>query len=1114
MNHPDERENGGVRHTTSKATLRILTGLAGSGKTQRCLQAFRTTLRDALGSGRPARVLWLTPSDASRRDVLARLPDDSLPACFAPNVMTFAQFAERLLEAAHSAPDAAQRSAAKRSLHPAGRRRLLRTIIDGLGASSELAHFGAIAGTTGFLALVESFIAELKRGEIWPEGFAEVCRRRGGRPKDRDLLLIYERYQARLVETGLYDAEGCFWSARDVLQREGAGPFAGRELVVVDGFTDFTKTQYEILGLLARDCRSMIVTLLLETPLRRDDLFAKTAEALQLLQAELSGIADVEIEPCEAGAAQNADDIPQSIARIAAHLFEVPGESPPSPHADGIEVLAVTGATSEIDAIAERVKSLLLGGVDPADVVVACRSLQDAAETLVRRLSAAGIPVWCEAGIALANAPAVRALLEVVRLQLEDWPFERLKAVLHSNYFRPDWFPDDLRERSRALLRSLRQFKLQAQQNVIRRVLKKRAESANDGGARELLERLCDALDALKRKTDFAGWVRRLVQLARELGIAPPSGSESPADAPEEDRDRRVWERLEDVLFAAAEAEQIDGGKPRKYALDEFASAAIEVLQAQQLPPDSDRRGRVRVVETSQVRNLDVPHLFLAGLTEQSFPQARRDDCFFSERERRELHRQGLPMSHHARQTQDEMLLFYGIATRARKGLTLSYAEVGAGGEPLFPSPFVTALLQLFGRDALSAKAVGDLDPVPPADRVLAPADLRRVAVVELQESRPGLFRGAAAVPELTGATENVLAAAEANAARFETRGWTRYEGLIVDSALRKKLRGRFPTDYQFSASQLESYASCRFRFFLSDVLHVEPLEPPVAATDYRRRGTLVHDVLAALHRELGGDASDAAQLAERFRAHVAERLDRRIDDTNLAAALTEVERRLLQDWAGTYARQWDEYRSRFESAWSSPPAPQHLELPFGDAPGEDDHGGERFPAVEFGSKDNLVRLRGRIDRIDVGEIDDRTVFNVIDYKTGRPPRFSVEDVQSGRALQLALYTLAVLRLGIVGGESRPFQMGYWSVRETGFVPGLKGGPRKLAPLDRTVLESLERMLDELLPRLAEEMRCGFFPVDSDDPACTQFCPYNTVCRITQLRPLREALGKQGGMKE
>ena len=44
-----------------------------------------------------------------------------------------------------------------------------------------------------------------------------------------------------------------------------------------------------------------------------------------------------------------------------------------------------------------------------------------------------------------------------------------------------------------------------------------------------------------------------------------------------------------------------------------------------------------RILDASDVRNLDVPHLFLAGLSEASFPRSRQDDCLYTEAERRRM---------------------------------------------------------------------------------------------------------------------------------------------------------------------------------------------------------------------------------------------------------------------------------------------------------------------------------------------------------------------------------------------------------------------------------------------------------------------------------------------
>jgi RecB family exonuclease len=166
----------------------------------------------------------------------------------------------------------------------------------------------------------------------------------------------------------------------------------------------------------------------------------------------------------------------------------------------------------------------------------------------------------------------------------------------------------------------------------------------------------------------------------------------------------------------------------------------------------------------------------------------------------------------------------------------------------------------------------------------------------------------------------------------------------------------------------------------------------------------------------------------------------------------------------------------------------------------------DKCESLTIGKGKRQVRVRGRIDRIDVGKIDDNPVFNVIDYKSGMPPRFDLDDVRAGLSLQLALYTLAVARMNLAGPQAAPAQMGYWSIKETGFVAGLKGKPK---PIDEASMKELEQLLEEILPKLVHGMRSGQFPVDSPVLNCTGRCPYNTVCRVNQIRPLAQKLDKR-----
>ena len=196
--------------------LTILAGPAHSGKTERLLARYRA----ALVQRPPGAALWLAPTWRAAAEVRLRLFDGAFRGCFRPGVMTFEKFAETILHAA---------GLPIRPLARLMKRELIRQIIGQQSARGRLTHFQSIATTGGLVDLVCEFISELKRLEIWPEEFHRACSARGIGDKDVELSEIYEAYQQALREHGLFDAEGRFWSARDVLQKGEGGRGKGEE---------------------------------------------------------------------------------------------------------------------------------------------------------------------------------------------------------------------------------------------------------------------------------------------------------------------------------------------------------------------------------------------------------------------------------------------------------------------------------------------------------------------------------------------------------------------------------------------------------------------------------------------------------------------------------------------------------------------------------------------------------------------------------------------------------------------------------------------------------------------------------------------------------------------
>ncbi|MHC4179655.1 MAG: PD-(D/E)XK nuclease family protein, partial [Planctomycetota bacterium] len=652
--------------------LTVLVAPPGSGKTGRLLGHYRA----ALAASSPGATLWLAPTWRAAGELPCRLLSDGCNGCFSPGLMTFDRFAEAVLQ---GAPVAA---------HPISRlmkRQLIRQLIRQQRSEGRLKHFSPIAETSGLVDLICELISELKRLEIWPEHFYRACNARGITQKDQELLEIYDAYQRCLREHQLYDAEGRFWSARDRLDRGQRRPFERLRLVVADGFTDFTRTQHEILEILAGWVEELWITLPLEAEPRRDELFAKPLTTLAELRRRHPHLVLEELPRPQRPAWP-------AMAHLEKTLFANPRHAKPAQDTSGVEILAAAQQLGEIELIGSRIKRLLtegdpqLGGrpARPQEIAVVFRSPQDVGSLVDAVFSDLGIPLALETGHSLDRSPVLSALVTLLRLDLDDWPFAGLLAVLASNYFQPDWPQWQEGEAAPTVERTIRRLQIprgrapliEQLQSVTSASTKPRppvaptehhqgsAPTQRDRRSRfddphaepgltlALLMRLAAAFDELPQQAGPAGWA-----------IA------SPCPAP----DQLAWETLQSALGASETLDRWLGQQPTPWNRREAFDALSDILSSERVGQGDDESGRVRVLSAASVRALRIPYLFLAGLSEKAFPPPQRADRLYSEPEYRRLIEEGLPLVAGTDRNREEMLLFYETITRATRRLYLSY---------------------------------------------------------------------------------------------------------------------------------------------------------------------------------------------------------------------------------------------------------------------------------------------------------------------------------------------------------------------------------------------------------------------------------------------------------
>jgi ATP-dependent helicase/nuclease subunit B len=1097
--------------------ITVVAGPARCGKTHSLLHRYRQILHSAggvSGSG-----LWLTPTSRSAAAIRQQLLDGQLIACLDPGVTTFDALAERILSVS---------STPLRAIAPWVERTLLRRVVANARHEKRIQFLAATAGRSSFIDLLSAHIQTLKQHGITPESFARSIGSRGDPRQHEELAWLYGEYERLLESYRLCDKEGRPGKSRNVLASNPA-ILTDLKIVVADGFTDFTYSQLEILDQLAARAGQLLISLPSDATdaIGRQELFAKSAATLAELRRRHPQL-EVEQLPCRATGFPALD-------HIAKHLFEHPRDVPPPTSAvvdslDRLEIVAGGGVQDEIVELARTIKRRLTdeqsrsGRVGPGDVVVVFRNLHSAAPRVREVFEEFGIPYSLETGLPLAAAGIVRMLLDLLRLDAENWPFRRLVSVLTNNLLTiaspperaaAEWLVRDLQiARGRdALLSRANSLAVELASASGRSDTYRNRQAQAAATALPFFNQLAAALESLPTTAEPTEWIDAIAGLGTSLGIRSLTSATNDSD------NDRGWQCVaEQIASLERLARWLDEPAPQ-LSRGDLLDLLVDLAAHESLPRRFDDAGRVRVLSATTARAIEAREVFLAGMSEQAFPSPERAGRLYSDADYRFFANVAdqaraaaeLPAVH---RSQDEMLLFYEVLTRATERLTISYPALDERAQALPPSPYVTEVERAVAPAVVTHRRPERPSPLPPDGLPLSAVDWRIRAVHEALAGNlnllAGLFQSGA-----TSSAGALEAALRTIAARSRRDGFGPAEGLLESDAVRQKLARRFGGEHLWSPSQWETYAVCPFRFFLDDVLGLEPLGELVLETDHRRRGTLVHRVLAEFHRRapelFGSHASlsqhDAAKFVAEFE-NVLEALVRATPHQGVEAALVELDRRQIVQWGPRYHAE----HGKYDAAWSqldAPLAPTYLEWRFGpprneESESEDPRSTSEPFVLDIGKE--LIRITGRIDRIDVGQSAGRSVYSVIDYKSGRRPSLSKEKIASGQRLQPALYVMAAQALLFADEDATPLYAGYWSLTN-----GVSVNARfslRCSQDQRTTSdewESLRGEVVEQIGRFVRDIRAGNFPVSSRDDDCTSRCEFATVCRIAQVR----SLGKQ-----
>jgi ATP-dependent helicase/nuclease subunit B len=755
--------------------------------------------------------------------------------------------------------------------------------------------------------------------------------------------------------------------------------------------------------------------------------------ALDPLIERLSGVA--KRHHCPAGE-EGADP---ELGRFEDGLFRAPAAKEP-----GGAVLFCTAAGVEAEAslIAERAAEAA-ARFGPGRVAIVFRDAARHLEHVGRALAGAGVPADLDVLVPAARTPFGRALASLL-----EWAAggdaERLVSFLRGPFSGAD--PDEVD------------------------VLDARWRS---GGA---LRRDRAAREAGRTGPDVA---RALALAARVCG------GEGTAPAPED------WQELAGVLFAAAHGASggSNGGLgPVQRAGAEEDAGALRVLlevvstlagiqparvgrqdvmdafsEAHTVAGHSERPGHVQVTEAHRLRSRRFDAVIVGGLTSTDFSAEGRASAAAELADRLlGLERPSLQAS--------ERLLFYNVCTRAKKQLVLTRQTADSDGTYIRASVFWEEALDLYRPPAADASGEAESAFVAHAVRL---SDLERAA--------PALTPGRAALRAAARERSVEVAGRPALARGGARRGQLRDPEVLAWLAARE----------EFSATELEAYARCPFRWFYEKAVRPEGLD---VSFDALGRGDLAHRAIAAFYAGLParlGVGRVTPEVLAPALAWMGEAFQSALEDSRTPGRAT-----LAEEGEVTQVRAWVLDLVARDQHFLPGFVPVRSELRFGALRGPTDlqadgavgdSAAPRPGPVDLGG----FLLKGVIDRVDEGSAG----LVITDYKTGAASpraRFGPD-----RVLQVPLYAAAaqaMLGRPVVAGLYRSLRSG--SAR--GFWRGDVVDSPGLTSNDRVEdTDSVAGIIDEAVETARAAVagiRAGAIPAAPTSVGACKYCAAASFC--------------------
>jgi ATP-dependent helicase/DNAse subunit B len=919
-----------------------------------------------------------------------------------------------------------------------------------LKESGELTHIAGMVNFTGTHQSVLDLIDELERAALTP---GDVVRRleKTSQHDSRymELARIYAAYKSELTETGFEDEKGLAFRAREILYSDNFKWDVG--LIAVDGFDRFNSLQLQVLAGLARHSDALKICF---------DYLSPEVDALQEY---------VWKEP-------SFNELMKTLgSNVNVHNMSVALD-----RSREIVKFRAIDRQFEMEHIARQIKNgIVHENRQPGDYLVVSRNIRNYRAAIASAFDSAGLNYFIDEAISLRALPLVQFLNKLFNLTSNKFRRGDTLALLRSPYFNRKNIGltrRDVEALDRASLRM----------NVVATRAQwedawHNTEDAPRPDARMNLFRFFDIVTPPPVATyhEFVRWVEDVIEAC--LLPPEPNPERDPFDVLEE---QRALIEIRRLVASLIHEENILGAQD--FSIDRLLGRLGHLIEKSNFRRTPRTANSIVICGADLAPNQLAKEVFIAGLADGEFPKRSSQRGFVSSDEVAKWATFDVNIQNPRFHPAFEFALFNSLVQRAESRVHFSCPLSDMGGEELTPSFFITEGDPEFEHQSPAI--------APYSNSNLAPLSARDLIAHYGWKLGPHLVsHDLPSHPEIADLRDKLAAPFSVALARANNHATSSFNGYLTDYVRANAITVGVPE--RWSASRLNEYGKCPFRYWVSHVLRSSPHLEPEDELDAKTIGEMYHKALEFFYIEL---QSKGLNLSWSDQDLLKQIFDRSVDK---ALLWLETKREIRRSEFWHYQKNELKFRLQrffeFEltSASTDPDkfAPTLVEANFGF---DND---ESYPPLLIPNGGKPIAIRGKIDRIDVAEnLEEYPRIRVIDYKKGSSP-ISDADVLEGRNIQLPLYALAVEQSILPG--AKVVEAKYLSVQSASAIGNhyFDGRKKRRSALGDDTPVNLLHVTEQHVKRIVAGISEGDFSVAPTTKAICSTCDHRTICRIKEM---------------